>query len=273
MVTTTFKTSPFANIKRHFIDNMPAGTTSLRTGEPSVNSDEIPSVPTTLVVQLSNQLTPPAIGNSQGELVIFDHILNSQRLNSNCLIFAYQLSRGFVQEIFSRIGDFQVNFSYLNSRFPSIFRTFLFTSQILLSFIQAFAMLLEMLGISYLVTVTGSNQARYSQIYSYGILANGQRLNRWIIESDRDMPTSRWVKANRYTGWLTSVRELPRPSNRQWLRAFGKVNFFILELKSRLSKLSTAAIPFLFEVGIVRPSCKEVGSDLDVVVDCIDFSV
>jgi hypothetical protein len=39
------------------------------------------------------------------------------------LIFAYQLSRGFVQEIFSRIRDFQVNFSDLDSRFFSIFRT------------------------------------------------------------------------------------------------------------------------------------------------------
>jgi hypothetical protein len=102
---------------------MPTGTTTLGTGEPSVNSDQVPSVTTTLVVQLSNQLTPTAIRNSQGEFVIFDHILNSQRLNSNCLIFTYQFNRGFVQEIFSRIGDFQVNFSDLYSRLFWFYRT------------------------------------------------------------------------------------------------------------------------------------------------------
>ncbi len=64
-----------------------------------------------------------------------------------------------------------------------------------LRFLQAFTMLFEMLGISELFTITGRNQAGYSQIYSDSILANGQGLNGWIIESNRDMPTSRGVKA------------------------------------------------------------------------------
>ncbi len=123
MVNPTFRTSPLANIQRHFIDNLPTTATTLRARKPSVNLDQFSPIPPTLVVQLSNQLAPPAIRNSQGKLLIFDHILNSQRLNRNCLIFAYQLSRGFVQEIFSRIRDFQVNFSDLDSRFFSIFRT------------------------------------------------------------------------------------------------------------------------------------------------------
>jgi len=97
-----------------------------------------------------------------------------------------------MQEIFSRIGDFQVNFSNLNSRLFSVFGTFLFTRKILLRFLQTLSMFLEMLGISYLVTIAGRNQTRYSQIYSYRIVANGQRLNRWSIKPNRDVPTDGW---------------------------------------------------------------------------------
>ena len=125
MVSSTLGTLPFTDIKRHLFDNMPTRVASFGTRKPSVNFDKSSSVPTTLVIQLSNQFTPPTIGNSKSEFVVFNHILNSQRLNGNHLIFAYQTSRQFMQEIFSRIRYFKVNFSNLNSRLFSVFRTFL----------------------------------------------------------------------------------------------------------------------------------------------------
>ena len=72
------------------------------------------------------------------------------------------------------------------------------------------------------------------------------------------MPTSRGVKADCYTAWFTLLGNLSRPSNRQCFRAFGKINFFILKFKSRFSKLRTATISFLLEVGIFSPSCEEI---------------
>jgi len=129
MHSSTARTVPLADIKGHFPHNIPAVGASFRTGEPSVNLEKSTTVPLALVLQLSDQLSPRAIVNSKGQLVILDQILHCQILNRNRLVLADQLSGELVKKIFSRISNFLMHFSHFESRFLSIERAFLFATQ------------------------------------------------------------------------------------------------------------------------------------------------
>jgi hypothetical protein len=93
VVRSTLWTSPLSNIKRQFIDYVTAMSTTFRAGKASVNFNQRPTVPLALVFQLSNQLGPASISDRLCKFVVLQHILHSQILDSNRLIFAYQSSR------------------------------------------------------------------------------------------------------------------------------------------------------------------------------------
>lgn len=99
MVGSTLWTIPFPDIKRQFINNVTTVSTTLRTGKPSVNLNQCPTVPLALVFQLTNQFTPACISNRLSQLMVFHHALHRQIFDSNRLIFAYQSSRQLVKEI------------------------------------------------------------------------------------------------------------------------------------------------------------------------------
>lgn len=93
VMRSTLWTIPFPNIKRQFIDNATAISTTFRTGKPTVNFNQRSTVPLALVLQLTNQLTPTGIGNGLCQFVVFHHILHYQVLDRNRLVFTYQSSR------------------------------------------------------------------------------------------------------------------------------------------------------------------------------------
>jgi len=119
MVCPTLWTVPLSNIKRQFIDNVTALSTAFRARKPSVNFNQRPTGPKALVLQLTNQLRPACISNSCTKFSVLQHILYSQVLDSNRLVFAYQSSGQLVEEIFASIGNAGLNTSNRNSRFLS----------------------------------------------------------------------------------------------------------------------------------------------------------
>jgi hypothetical protein len=102
----TFWTIPLSNIKRQFLNNVTAASAAFRAGKPSLNLYQCPTVPLTLVTQLANQLTPRCITNCLSQLVVLQHILHSQILDGNRLVFAYQSSGQLVKKIVSSVGNF-----------------------------------------------------------------------------------------------------------------------------------------------------------------------
>ena len=54
MVYLALRTLPLPDIEGHFLENMPAVTTTLGRRKPAVNFDQLPAIPTTLVIQLTN---------------------------------------------------------------------------------------------------------------------------------------------------------------------------------------------------------------------------
>lgn len=122
--SSTFRTFPLFDTQRQLIDYKTAVSTSFTRRKPSVNFYQFSTIPLALIFKLSNQLTPSSIGKAAGQGTVFNHVSDSQILNKDRLVFAYQLSRQLVQKIFSRIGNFSLNSGYSNSCFFSILRAF-----------------------------------------------------------------------------------------------------------------------------------------------------
>jgi len=126
MVSATSWAIPFPNIKRQFIDNVTAVSTTLRAGEPSVNLNQRPTVPLALILQLTNQLRPTGISNCLSKFMVLHHALHCQVFDGNRLVFTYQSSCQLVKEIFSSVGNSCLNSSHFPSCFLSIIRVFNF---------------------------------------------------------------------------------------------------------------------------------------------------
>jgi len=170
VMRSTFWTVPFPDIKRQFIDNVTAVSTALRTGKPSVNLHQCPTVPLALVFQLTNQFTPTSIGDRLCKLVILQHVFHGQILDGNRLVFTHQSSCQLVKQIFPGVSNSSLNPGDLTSGLLSIVGTFDSTRQGFLSLSQLVAKTLKVFGISYFLPVTCSNQAGDSRIDSYGFI-------------------------------------------------------------------------------------------------------
>src|SRR2546426_8695622 len=82
---------------------------------PLVNLDKGSSIPCCFVLQLPDKLTPTDIGDSLSQAVVCDHVLDLQTLDTDDLVFAYDVSRELVLRVAASIR-------YL-SMYTSPFRT------------------------------------------------------------------------------------------------------------------------------------------------------
>ena len=156
MVCLTLGTIPLTDIQRQRLNDITTVSTAFTAGEPSVNLDKGTPVPLALVIELSHQLTPSSIRNRLSQRVVFHHIFNCQILNHDGLVFTHQLSRQFMEKVFTAISDLTVGTSHFNSRLMPIYRSFFLTTKRFLNTLEFAAMAFKVFGISNLVTVRGS---------------------------------------------------------------------------------------------------------------------
>ncbi len=105
MASPALRAIPSADIERQLFNDMSTMATSLRTRKPTVNLDKSATIPIALIFKLSNQFTPASITDSSRQFLILDHVLHSQILNGDGLVFTHQSSRQLVNKIFSGIGN------------------------------------------------------------------------------------------------------------------------------------------------------------------------
>jgi peptidoglycan hydrolase-like protein with peptidoglycan-binding domain len=129
MVSFTLRAIPFPNIQRQLFNNVTKIATSLRTRKPSVNLDQSATIPITLVFKLSDQFAPTSIANGKGKFPILHHVLHSQILNGDGLVFTHQSSRQLVKEILSSVANFSMDFSDYKTGFITIARSLLLPAQ------------------------------------------------------------------------------------------------------------------------------------------------
>ena len=107
--------------------------------------------------------------------MVLHHIFDSQILNHDRLVRAYQLSCQLMQKILSSIGDLCVDFSHFQPCFVSVVTPLLLPRQCFLHPFQLLTKLLKVFGISNFIAVTGGNQTGYPDIQT-DLFADGRGL-------------------------------------------------------------------------------------------------
>src|SRR6266702_5595962 len=139
-------------------------------GIPLVNLDKVPTIPHCLIFQLGYKLTPPHVTDSFCKAMVFDHVLNCQRLNTDRLVFTDQACRELMQEVTASISNTCMYSGYLCTGFGSILAALLFAGVSPLCFCQFLLILMEEFGIAYDLTIRKSHKVFQAQISTYRLL-------------------------------------------------------------------------------------------------------
>src|SRR6266700_6890829 len=95
-------------------------------GIPLVDLDQVPAIPRCFVGQKGHKLTPPHVTDRFSQTVIFDHVLDRQRLDADRLVFTDQTCRELMQEVTASLSDTGMDASNLLTSFGSILTPLLF---------------------------------------------------------------------------------------------------------------------------------------------------
>ena len=207
--------------------------TSFTTGEKSVNFDQFAPIPFTLVFKLTKHFSPSSIRDRPSQLAVLNHVSNRQVFNDNQAIIPNQVCRQLVQKISTSIFNFGVYFSYFKSCFMSVTGVFGFPTQFLLRYFELVIQPIKMLGIGYLLSVTGTNQARDTSVEPNLFFSWWQSLNRVIIYQQRDEPTPRRVELDGNSIGRTSFGKLSRSNYVQRFGTLCQPHLTLSEFKSR----------------------------------------
>src|SRR6266487_5888402 len=115
---------------------MLACATGLRRRIEPIESDQGASVPLGFILQLTDKLAPSDITDSFCKAVVLDHVLDSQALHANHLVFVYHACAELVLVISPAILDTSVDFGNFQPSFVSVPRSLLFLGMSPLSFCQ-----------------------------------------------------------------------------------------------------------------------------------------
>jgi len=113
-------------------ENMTTDMTSFRGWEEPINLRILSPVPSRLIRELTDGLTPGNIPDCLSEAVIFHHIYNSQILSDNVPVSNDNLSGEFMQEVLATIRDLCMKFPDLLSGFLPVLPTLCAAAQTLL---------------------------------------------------------------------------------------------------------------------------------------------
>src|SRR5260370_17019981 len=91
---------------------------------PLVNLDEVASIPCSFVLKLSDKLRPTHVTDGFCQRVVSDHILDLQTLDTDDLVFAYDVSRELMLIVSSAVCNLFMEASNLKTRFCTVLRTF-----------------------------------------------------------------------------------------------------------------------------------------------------
>ncbi len=257
MVSPTLRTLPFSDGQRQLFNDVSTIATPFGTRKPTVNLDQCTPIPFTLVFKLPHQFTPTRITDRKGKFPILHHVLHRQVLNGDRLVFTYQSSRQLVKKIFSGIRNLLMHLCDFEPRFVSIIRSLLLATQRLLSFFELAVFGSKTFGVCNLFTRTQSDKTGYAQVNPDLIRRVGQGFN-LDIDQQGDRPSSRRREFHRNRRGCCAFRQFSAPTDRQRLGGLSKVHLPVFPFESGLGELCTTAVAFLLEVGIFRPSLKEV---------------
>src|SRR6266571_4119910 len=180
--------------------------TTFGRGIPLVDLDQVPAIPCCLVGQKGHKLTPPHVTDRFSQAVIFDHVLDRQRLDADRLVFTNQTCRELVQEITASLSNTGMDASNLFTGFGSILTPLLFPGVSPLCFGQFLFVLVKELGIADRLTSREDDERFQAQV-------NPDRLLNWIklfdllLYQNGDKVAISTVFGDGDTAWYSSIRQ------------------------------------------------------------------
>lgn len=250
---------PVADVLRHRFNNMPTSRAGFAAREEAIHLDEGASVPTGLVFQLADQLSPTRVGNRAAVSLAAQHPLDAQILDGDQLVLLDQPCRELVQVIPARVGDPGVDAGNPLPRFLAIARTLLLLGQPLLRLGQACAMAIEATRVRSRFALAGDQQALEPKIHTDAALDRRELLDGVIVHQQGNVPTPGRRERDRHSGRRAALGDLPAPADRQRFRALRQEHLPIAPTEGRTAELSRATVALLLEGRVFGPLREEVG--------------
>ncbi len=152
---------------------MPTVKATFGGGIPSVNLDQVPTIPCCFLFQLGHKLTPSDIADGFCKTVILDHVLDLQALNADRLVLTDQACRELMQEVTASLSDTGVYASYLFTSLDTVLATLVLPGVSSLCFRQLLFIFMEELGITNRLTCREDDERFQAQVSTY-------RLFHWL---------------------------------------------------------------------------------------------
>ncbi|SRR6266487_1763153 len=163
---------------------MLACATGLRRRIEPIESDQGASVPLGFILQLTDKLAPSDITDSFCKAVVLDHILDSQALHANHLVFVYHASAELVLVVSPPIVDSSLDFGNLQTCLVPVLRALLLGVPSL-SFCQFLLIFGKIARIAHPLTSRDGNQRLQTKIESNHSVDHWQRFDVFLYQ-DRD---------------------------------------------------------------------------------------
>lgn len=177
------------NRERHLL-SMPAFAASLRSVA-RVYSMKLPSSVFSFGLSDRKELAPCYVGNTFGEMVVFDHPLDVQRLDCNHVEVLNQSATNFVVEVPARVRhSFMYPRNYV-SGLCSVRATSLLSRETALRLRETMRVLRQMVRVADLAAVAECRKVGETNVDPHALTCRGQRPRARDIAHEQGIPTAR----------------------------------------------------------------------------------
>jgi hypothetical protein len=236
---------------------MPTVKTAFGRGVPLVNLDQGPPIPGRFVLQLPDELTPTHVRDSLCQAMVFDHVLDLQTLDTDDLVFAYDVGRELVLRVSPSIGNLLMDASNLQTSFCTVLGTFFLLRVTALSFCQLLLILSEELGVAGGLPLRGDDHRLQAQVEPDHLGRDFQWLD-VLFHQDGDKIAFGFILSDGDTPWLAPIRQGAMPCDAKRGLHLSQSQGMPIP-GERIARIgSSLLVPLLFEGGILRTPFKEV---------------
>ncbi len=235
---------------------MPTIKTPLGTRIELVNLDKRSSIPCRFVFQLTHELRPANILYGLSELVVLNHVLDLQTLDTYHLVFADNLSREFVLIIPSAVYNLLVKTCDLQTGFVSILRAFFLLGFPSLCFRNLLFILRKELRIAIRMPIARYHHAFYAQVKPDHLVDNWQGLNIFLDQQGHEVSVST-IFGDSYGGRFCIFGQRARSNNVEGFFLLGEDEDSFLPFECGESVFCGLLVTLFLPCRVLRVTFKE----------------
>lgn len=235
---------------------------------PPINPDQGSTIPCCFIFKLGHKLRPSNIADSLCKAVIFDHVLDSETLNADRLVFTDQACRELMEEVRTSVSNLGMDTRHFETGLVSVLGTSLLFGMATLGLGKLLFIFREEFGIADRFTIGEYHEGFQAKISPYGCISL-REMGDLVFHQDAHEVAICTILGNGATRGLGTIRQGTRPADSQRVLHLGKGHFPIPVNKGRTCIRSRLLFALLMEYGIVPSSFKEVDERLIQMSQCL----